>query len=261
MKDWVIDYLIERGEPFNNVLIYNAPMWGLIKEIDFNCLRGEKLFKIFLNISNKLIEALISNFDADESKLRKDETIIDKRKLQTAFTINFSSVLADFQEPKFHELCKIKNVLYFYYDEPDQATYVMCFKLKKHLSVDEGEEFEVVTFTHEVPVWHRLVCRQMIFHELIHVFQPDLDDDEVNATIREWGFNAEMDAANEYEIVNMVDKRGMNFKEIAKDLNKKGIKPPTPKPKWHRKTVKKKYKDMKKSLEGGRARLLGEIPK
>ena len=191
MRDWVVPYLKESGEPFS---IFSEPYFEKIEKVNFDCLEANKdMLSTFHIISNKLMENLNHDFGSAHGD----------RQRQVHFTINFGAVLADLSKDNFDKLCAKTNVFYRY--RPSKTVeHTDAPELKEDLQIDKEDQLQVVIFTHDFPASRRLLIRQIIVHELIRIIE-GLDDSDsdvrrAHEIAREWGFEAEEDAALQYHL-------------------------------------------------------------
>jgi len=188
MRDWVVPYLKESGEPFST---FSEPYFEKIEKVNFNCLEENKdMLSTFHIISNRLMEKL--NYDFGPTH--------EDRQRQVYFTINFGSLLADLSKDNFDKLCAKKNVSYRYLPSKT-VTQTDTSELKDDSQIDEGEQLHVVIFAHDFPASRRLLMRHMIVHELIRILEglghSDKHEQLIQNRAREWGFEAEEDASME----------------------------------------------------------------
>lgn len=179
MKDWVVPYLIESGEPFST---FSGPFFEKIEKVDFDCLEANRdMLSTFLIISNKLADNLNYDFDSAHGN----------RQRQVYFIIIFGSVLADLSKDNFDKLCAKKDVFYSYQPKKTEAHSDVA-EIKEVLKTDKKEQQKVVIFTHDFPASRRLLMRQMIVHQLIRIIEglddSDSDVERAREIARVWGF-------------------------------------------------------------------------
>jgi len=110
----------------------------------------------------------------------------------------FGSVLSDLPEEVFMKLCGMDNLFFTYNPNPEGEMKV--FEVDHEIP---GGNLRVVTFPYCSGFLSPNALRGEIVHELVHVYKGVVDiieqEDQINSTAIEWGFEEEIRAAKQYK--------------------------------------------------------------
>lgn len=197
MKDWVIEYLIEKDSKETEYRL-SEEYFEKIKRNDFGRNRpglpDNETIELNLLISKKLIDNLNHQFERESKKISKES--------QKIFIIRFASVLADLPKDKFDYLCNTRNVFYFYC-LPSEIAGVLRTITRNDVKIFPSEELRIAYFTNKIPLEDYWISRCLIVHELIHLItglgSSQESENCVHQTARDWGFRQETEKAIKWE--------------------------------------------------------------
>ena len=192
MKDWVLPYLKEKDPRTSEKLLQE------IKRADFNFFDEEE--DIFFDEKHRKHDTYLDVIRplTDQLNCHFEPAVKFQCSNCQKFAFMFISVLASLPKDTFDRLCRSKNTFFIY--SPSANAYIKRFDLGElNMAIDENADLKIIVFNHEIATFPWLLARYCIMRELGRTLLSSNDDDYVNEKLKEWGFEKEMDKANEFE--------------------------------------------------------------
>lgn len=192
MKDWVITYLKQVTPEISETLL------GEIKRIDFQVFDEHE--DVFFGEKHQKYDAYIDAMMPliDHFNCHFEPVTPFKCSNCQKFTWMFISVVASLSQDHFNKLGRAKNTFYIY--SPASNAYTKIFAKKRMQAAIDGQaDLKIVVFNHEIATFSWFLGRYCILRELGKIILSTHDEDDVNAKIKAWGFEQEMNHAKEFE--------------------------------------------------------------